>query len=83
MNEFQRERARKLVDELRDAGIGCGLLFSSGVVVLRSPGSPYFDTPTYFDEADLKNAVELDLLNKGEAIGNNSWEWCVLKKRRI
>jgi hypothetical protein len=31
---------------------------------LRSPGSPYSDTPTYFDEADLNNAIKLDCSNK-------------------
>jgi hypothetical protein len=82
MDEFQRERAHKLADDLRDAGSNCGLLFSLGAVVLRSPGSPYSDTPTYFDEADLNNAVKLDLLEPGDVTGNHFWEWYVLKKRR-
>ena len=82
MNEFQRERAHKLVEELREAGINCGLLLSQGAVVLRIPGSPFFDTPTFFDEEDLNNAVRLDLIEKGNVTGTHFWEWYVLKKRR-
>jgi hypothetical protein len=82
MDEFQRERANKLVVDLQVAGINCGLLFSQGTVILRSAGSPYTDTQTFFDEADLNNAVKLDLLEKAEVTGNHFWEWYVLKKRR-
>jgi hypothetical protein len=82
MDEFQRERAHKLVEELSEAGINCGLLLSQGAVVLRSPGSPYIDTPTFFDEDDLNNAVKLELVEKGNITGAYFWEWYVLKKKR-
>jgi hypothetical protein len=38
-------------------------------------------TPTFFDEADLNNAVEW-ALEKRKVTGNYSWELYVLKKRR-
>jgi hypothetical protein len=83
MDAFQWERANKLVEELREAGTNCGLLLSQGAVILRSAGSPYIDTPTFFDEDDLNNAVKLDLIEKGNITGAYFWEWYVLKKKRF
>jgi uncharacterized protein YuzE len=82
MDAFQWERANKLVEELREAGTNCGLLLSQGAVILRSAGSPHIDTPTFFDEDDLNNAVKLDLIEKGNITGAYFWEWYVLKKKR-
>jgi hypothetical protein len=57
-------RARRLVDILESAGSNCGLLLIKGAVVMRCPGTPPTDLPTIYDEADLKNAVKLNLLEK-------------------
>jgi hypothetical protein len=59
------KRARRLVDELKNAGPNCGLVVMQGTVVMRRPGAPLMDSPKLtYDEADLKNAVELNLLEK-------------------
>ena len=58
------KKTRKLVDELKSAGLNCGLLVMQGTVVMRCAGVPFKDSPTVYDEADLKIAVELNLLEK-------------------
>jgi len=81
MDEQQKDRARKLVKELEDAGINSGLLTIHGTVVLRSSGAPYTDSPMlFFDETDLHNAIDLDLLEKTKVVGSYEWEWYVVKK---
>jgi hypothetical protein len=64
MEANKEKRARKLVDELEIAGPNCWLLVMKGAVVIRCPGASFKDSPTIYDEADLKNAVELNLLEK-------------------
>ena len=82
MDELQEERARSLVEHLKDAGANCGLLVVQGAVVIRCPGAPYVDSPMVtFDEGDLQNAIALDLLEKRKVIGSYTWEWFVLKHR--
>lgn len=87
MNDVQEERAKKLVQDLEDAGNSCGLLLSQGTVIMRSPGAPWTDTPMLFnDQDDLNNALELGLLKKTSMIsievGSSSvqpWEWYVIQ----
>jgi hypothetical protein len=64
MDANQEKRARRLVDILESAGPNCGLIVMRGAVVMRCPGAPFTDLPTIYDEADLKNAVQLNLLEK-------------------
>ena len=78
MNDFQRERALEIVDQLKEASLNSGLLAIGGTVVLRSPGSP-FDTPTVFGEDDLSNAVDWGLLGKSRVTGSCEWEWYTTK----
>ncbi|MGD0831827.1 MAG: hypothetical protein ABR907_12840 [Terracidiphilus sp.] len=83
MDAFQDERARRLVGELEREGKHSGLLVLKGAVVLRCSGAPYTDFPIpLFDETDLRNAVELDLLEKQKILGDPEWEWWVVKKLR-
>jgi hypothetical protein len=82
MDDSQEARARELAEHLEKAGPNCGLLPVQGIVVLRCPGAPYTDTPMItFDEADLQNAVALDLLERGKVVGSYEWEWYVLRKK--
>jgi hypothetical protein len=69
------KRAREMVEMLRAAGMNCGLLVQQGVVVLRRPGSPYSDTPTKYDETDLKNAIALNLIEERTVSGTLDWHW--------
>ena len=64
MEAHLEKRARGLVGILEGAGPNCGLIVMQGAVVMRCPGAPLTDLPTIYDEADLKNAVELKLLEK-------------------
>ena len=79
-------RARKLVDILESGGSDCGLLVIKGIVVMRCPGSPFTDLPIPYDEADLNNAIELNLIEKrkkliGSVTGSSGWEWYVVRER--
>ena len=81
MDDHQKERAHKLVDELKQAGLDCGLVVVQGAVVLRSPGAPYTDVPMlFFDECDLQNAIELSFLEKRRVVGTYEWGWYVAVK---
>ena len=83
MDALQEERARELVKELELAGLNHGLLVLQGTIVLRGPGAPFRDTPMmHFDEADLYNAVALNLLEKCKVSGSYQWEWYVAKKSK-
>ena len=64
MDEFQEQRARKMVHQLERAGTNCGLFAVEGIVVMRCMGEPYTDTPTMFDEIVLQNAIALNLLER-------------------
>ncbi len=64
MEAHMEKRARKLVSILESGGPDCGLLIIMGAVMMRRPDAPFTDLPTIYDEADLKNAVELNLLEK-------------------
>ena len=64
MEANKEKRARELVDELENADPNCGLLVINRTVVMRCPGKPFTDLPTIYDKADLKNAIELNLLEK-------------------
>jgi len=64
MEAHMENRARKLVAMLQSAGRSCGLLVVQRTVVMRCPGSPFMDSPTMYDEADLTNAIELNLVRK-------------------
>ena len=79
-------RARKLVDILESGGSDCGLLVFKGAVVMRCPGEPFTDLPIPYDEADLNNAIELNLLEKGKKLivsvtGSSGWEWYVVREK--
>jgi hypothetical protein len=65
MDDEQEARARELVEDFESVGDKCGLMAKLGSVVMRCPGAPYTDSPMLkYDEADLYNAVALDLLEK-------------------
>ena len=65
MEANKEKRARRLVDELENAGSNCGLIVMQGTVVMRRPGAPLMDAPKLtYDEADLNNAIALNLLEK-------------------
>jgi len=79
-------RARKLVDILESGGSDCGLLVIRGAVVMRCPGVPFTDLPIPYDEADLNNAIELNLIEKRKMrvdtlTGSSGWEWYVVRER--
>src|SRR5713101_2394244 len=64
----------------------CGLLAIKGAVVMRCPGTPFTDLPIPYDEADLNNAIELNLLEKkkmliGSVTGSSGWEWYVVREK--
>jgi hypothetical protein len=82
------KRARRLVDILESAGPNCRLLVIKGAVMMRSPGTPSTDLPTIYDEADLKNAVELKLLEKrkmrADALpGSFEREYYVIREKSV
>jgi hypothetical protein len=79
MDDLHEEHARELIEFLERAGMNCGLMTSQGTVFLRSPGAPFTDTPTTFDEGDLKYAIALGLLEKQSVTGSHEWEWYVAK----
>jgi hypothetical protein len=64
MEAHVEKRARRLVDILESGGSDCGLLVMHGAVVMRCPGDPFMDLPIPYDEVDLNNAIELNLLEK-------------------
>ena len=80
MEVSTERRARKLVDILESGGSDCGLLVIKGAVVMRCPGAPFTDLPIPYDEADLNNAIELNLIERqkkliGSVTGSSGWEW--------
>jgi hypothetical protein len=86
MDKLQEGRARKLVHQLERVGTSCGLLVVQGTVVIRSMGAPYTDTPTMFDEIDLRHAVELNLLEprkftESSIRGGSEAEWYTSKRK--
>ncbi len=88
MEAHLEKRARRLVDVLESAGSGCGLVVMQGTVVMRCPGAPYRDSPTRYDEADLNNAIELNLLEKRKMMtsnrtGSSEWEWYVVREKSV
>ena len=88
MEAHMEKRARRLADILESAGPDCGLLVIKGAVVMRCPGKPSTDLPTIYDEADLKNAVELNLLEKrkmrADALtGNFEREYYVVREKSV
>ena len=80
MNPMEAERAQKLVARLERAGENHGLLVIQGYVVIRD-GVNCEDTPADFEEADLLNAVALNLLQENQVSGSVEWKWYVLKAR--
>ena len=86
MEVSTERRARKVVDILESGGSDCGLLVIKGAVVMRCPGAPFTDLPIPYDEADLNNAIELNLLEKkkkliGSVTGSSGWEWYVVREK--
>jgi hypothetical protein len=80
MDDLQKARARRMVDQLKSAETNCGLLAEKGIVVMRCPGTPYTDTPTTFDESDLTNAIALGLLRKQKMVGSFEWDYYVVNE---
>ena len=80
MEAHMANRARKLVAMLQSAGRSCGLLVVQRTVVMRCPGSPFTDSPTMYDEADLTNAIELNLVRKQKMVGSYEWEYYVARE---
>jgi hypothetical protein len=79
-------RARKLLDILESGGSDCGLLVFKAAVVMRCPGAPFTDLPIPYDDADLNNAIELNLIEKrkkliGSVSGSSGWEWYVVTEK--
>ena len=86
MEVSTERRARKLVDILESGGSDCGLLVIKGAVVMRCPGALFTDLPIPYDEADLNNAIELNLLEMkktriGSVTGSSGWEWYVVREK--
>jgi len=77
MDDWKKERAIEMVDQLKTSGRLCGLLVVQKTVVTRCHGSPYVDTPTLFDEDDLQNAILLGLVRKQKIVGTLEWEYYV------
>jgi len=75
MQAHMEKRARDLVDMLKRGGTNCGLIVVNGTVVARCMGAPYTDAPTPYDETDLDNAIELNLLEKRKVTGTLEWGW--------
>jgi hypothetical protein len=53
---------------------------------MRCPGAPCADLLLSHDEADLNNAIELNLLEKkkqliGSVTGSSGWEWYVVREK--
>ena len=53
---------------------------------MRCPVAPFTDLPIPYDEADLNNAIELNLLEKekkliGSVTGSSGWEWYVVREK--
>jgi hypothetical protein len=71
MEAHMEKRARRLTDILESAGPSSALLIMRGAIVMRCPDAPSTDLPTIYDEADLKNAVELNLLEKRKMRGDS------------
>lgn len=82
MNEDQKQRAFELLEAANEAGPNSGVLLQQEVVVVRSPGSPFHDAPTRFNENDLLAAVDLKLLHKSRVTGSFEWEWYTVVKTR-
>jgi hypothetical protein len=85
MDSSQEERARRLVDELKNShSSDIGFCLVGGKVVIRRPAAVaiFTDALTTFDETDLNNAVELGLLEKSQINGFvvNAWERYQRKK---
>lgn len=77
MEPHLEQRARDMVKTLKG---NCGFVFYSGTVVARCAGAPYVDAPTPYDEIDLKNAIELGLLEKrkltvSSVTGSTECDW--------
>jgi hypothetical protein len=88
MEAHVEKRARRLVDILESAGPNCGLLVLQGTVVMRCPGVPSKDWPTMYNEADLNNAIELNLLEKrkmliGSVTGSSEREYYVVREKSV
>jgi hypothetical protein len=86
MEVSTERRARRLVDILESGGSDCGLLVFKGTVVMRCPGAPFTDLRIPYDEADLNNAIELNLIEKrkkliGSVTGSSGWEWYVVREK--
>ena len=80
MDDLEKDSAHELAEMLKNGGMNCGLMTAQGFVFMRSSGSPFTDTPTMFNEADLNNAVALGLIEKQFVTGSFEWEWFVAKK---
>jgi hypothetical protein len=79
MQRYTEERARKMVKELKGDKDYSGFIVKSGIVVKCRSGSVRTDAPTIYDETDLKNAIDLRLLEKRKVSGSVEWEWWALK----
>ena len=73
------EQARKLVQMLDRAGENHGILLVQGNLVIRN-GVLNEDAPLMFEPADLKNAIELGLLQENRVSGSVEWTWYVVRK---
>ena len=88
MEAHMEKRAPRMVGILENAGPNCGLIVMQATVELRCPGTPFTDLPTMYNEADLKNAVELNLLEKrkmrADALtGSFEREYYVIREKSV
>lgn len=83
MEALLEKRAHQLASVLDGVDPNCGLLVIQKTVVMRCPGSPYADSHTVYDEADLNNAIELNLLEKRKVTGSYEWEYYKKREPRI
>ncbi len=80
MNNDEIERAYTLRETLARYGVNHGLLLVQGNLVIRD-GVNRQDVPAMLDEADLRNAIELGLLQENHVSGSDQWIWHVPTKR--
>jgi hypothetical protein len=86
MDGLQEQCARRLVQQLENADANCGFLAVQGMVMMRCPGAPYTDSPAMFAEADLHNAITLDLVEKKSMLvsgsgGSRRFEYYTMKRK--
>jgi len=72
------KRLQQMKSDLQQAGPNSGFIFIGDEVCIRTPGSPYTDTPTLYTKVDVEHAVEAGLVREQRVVGSQSWTYYVL-----